>query len=342
MELNERKLKILQAIIKDYLTTAEPVGSRTISKNHDLNISPATIRNEMSDLEEMGFIMQPHTSAGRIPSDKGYRLYVDSMLELQKFEFKRLLYMEQLLKGAGRIENLLKGIAKMLANETHYTTFITTPQYNRSKIKNIQLIELEEKLLLAVIVTDSNHIKNYQIQIEHRIEQIELNKVSFQLNEKLYGLTLEHINLDLVNELKEVTGELEVVGKVLDVVFQTIHEVDEMDIYTSGTTNILNFPEFSDLDKATTLMRSIEERDFFKDILDTSFEAEDGKVKIYIGEENEAEGLKDCSLITTSYHINGEKVGAIGIIGPKRMDYYNTVASLRCLIKDLDELLNKL
>ncbi|NDL68211.1 heat-inducible transcriptional repressor HrcA [Anaerotalea alkaliphila] len=342
MELNERKLKILQAIIKDYLTTAEPVGSRTISKNYNLGISPATIRNEMSDLEELGFIVQPHTSAGRIPSDKAYRLYVDTMLELQKAEFGKLVYLDQLLKSTGRIENLLKEIARLLAQETHYTTFVTTPQYRRAKVKNLQLIDLEEGKLLVVVVTDTNHIKNRTIRVDSRYDQTVLNRLSFQLNEQLYNLSLEEIGKERIESVKQATGEDQIVGKILDALFEIIHEVDDMDIYTSGTTNILHYPEFADLDKASALMRSIEERDVFKDILNTTFDLEDGKVKISIGDENELPDLKACSLITTSYHIHGERVGAIGIIGPKRMDYYNTVYSLRCLIKNMDELLNRL
>lgn len=343
MELNDRKLRILKAIIDDYFETAEPVGSRTLSRHHDLGISPATIRNEMSDLEELGYIVQPHTSSGRVPSDKGYRFYVDMMLQLQKAEFTKLFYLEELKNSASRIEDLLKNIAQHLANETQYTTFMSSPHYKKSKIKNIQLIEIEKNVILAVIVTDGNTIKDYMIRLEHDINQDILNKLAKLMNEQLFGLTLLDIGLDVIHTLKESCqqGE-EVINKVIDVIFQTIREVDETNVFTYGTTNILQHPEFNDISKAALLIKTIEEKDVLRDIINTTIESEDGLVKIVIGGENELEGLKECSLITTSYHIRGEKVGAIGIIGPKRMDYDKTVLNLRCLIKSVDELLGKL
>lgn len=343
MELNERKLRILRAIIEDYFNTAEPVGSRTLSRHYDLGISPATIRNEMSDLEELGFIMQPHTSSGRIPSDKGYRFYVDMMLQLQKAEFTKLVYMEELKKSASRIEDLLKNIGQHLARETNYTTIVSSPHYKKRKIKNIQLIEVEDRAILAVIVTDGNSIKDYMIRLDHEVKQELLNRISARMNEKLLGLTITEISLEMVKQIKEIDIESEeVVSKVIDVIYQTIQDADETDVYTYGTTNILKYPEFNDITKAAGLIQALEEKDVLKDIVNTTIQSDDGHVKIVIGEENELEGLKECSLITTSYHIGGEKVGAIGIIGPKRMDYDKTVLNLRCLIKSVDELLNKL
>jgi len=343
VELNDRKLRILKAIIDDYFETAEPVGSRTLSRHHDLGISPATIRNEMSDLEELGYIVQPHTSSGRVPSDKGYRFYVDMMLQLQKAEFTKLFYLEELKNSASRIEDLLKNIAQHLANETQYTTFMSSPHYKKSKIKNIQLIEIEKNVILAVIVTDGNTIKDYMIRLDTDINQDILNKLAILMNEQLFGLTLLDIGLDVIHTLKESCehGE-EVISKVIDVIFQTIREIDETNVFTYGTTNILQHPEFNDISKAALLIKTIEEKDVLRDIINTTIESEDGLVKIVIGGENELEGLKECSLITTSYHIRGEKVGAIGIIGPKRMDYDKTVLNLRCLIKSVDELLGKL
>lgn len=343
MELNERKLRILKAIINDYFQTAEPVGSRTLSRHYDLGISPATIRNEMSDLEELGFIMQPHTSSGRVPSDKGYRFYVDMMLQLQQAEFTKLVYMDELRKSASRIEDLLKNIGEHLAQETHYTTIVSSPTYMKSKIKNIQLVEVEEDAILAVVVTDGNAIKDYMIRLDQSINQHLLNKISVVMNDQLHGLTINELNLDVINKLKNAYSEgREVVSKVIDVVFKTIQEVDKTDIKTYGTTNILRYPEFNDISKASQLIRTLEEQDVLKDIVNTTIESDDGNVKIVIGEENELDGLKDCSLITTSYHIKGEKVGAIGIIGPRRMDYDKTVQNLRALIKNVDEMLNKL
>ncbi len=342
MELNERKLKILQAIINSYLDTAEPVGSRTISKNYDLGVSPATIRNEMSDLEELGFIEQPHTSAGRIPSDKGYRLYVDTLMNLRGRSKHRKAMLEDLVKRAGHIEVLLQQIASVLAKATNYAAIVSTPQYNRSSIKNIQLIEIEPKKLMAVIVTDGNNIKNYVIDLEMHVEQKTLNKITFVLNHELYGKTVEMINLPLIEELKEFAGEnKEIISKVLEVVFKTIREVDDVDIYTSGAINMLRLPEFSNMEKATNLIEAFENKDKLKGVLMKNIEdVEECHVKVSIGEENEIEEMKDCSLVTTTYHIGGRPLGVIGIIGPKRMDYMNAIGALRCLIKDMEELIN--
>jgi len=306
MELNDRKLRILKAIINNYFETA-------------------------------------HTSSGRIPSDKGYRFYVDMMLQIQKAEFTKLVYMEELKNSASRIEDLLKSIGQHLANQTNYTTIVSSPHYKMSKIKNIQLIEVEKKEILAVVVTDGNSIKDYIIRLERNIDQVLLNDIAITMNKYLFGLTLNDINLDVINSLKEAyKNNEEIISKVIDVVFITIRVVDDTDVYTYGATNILRFPEFNDISKASNLMKALEAKDILKDIINTTIESDDGNVKIVIGAENELDDFKECSLITTSYHIGGEKVGAIGIIGPKRMDYDKTVQNLRCLIKSVDELLNKL
>ncbi|GKX31145.1 heat-inducible transcription repressor HrcA [Vallitalea longa] len=343
MELNDRKVKILRAIILNYLDTAEPVGSRTISKNYNLGISPATIRNEMSDLEELGLILQPHTSAGRIPSDKGYRLYVDRLMNLHQDEVNNGLYIEQLFQRVDRIESLLKSIARLLANETNYATIVSSPQINKAKIKNIQLIGVQDKRILAVIVTDGNIIKNYMININEPVHQTMLNRLTFVLNEQLYGLTLEQINLPLIQELKNFAGNnAEIVNKVLDAIFDTIKSVDDTEIYTSGATNILRFPEFNDISKATNLIHKLEEKQALKDMVYTVLEENGVNIKVTIGNENAIEEMKDCSLITTAYKLGEENIGFIGILGPKRMDYENTIGSLSCLMTKMEEIINNL
>lgn len=343
LELNDRKLKILQAIIMNYLETAEPVGSRTISKNYDLGVSPATIRNEMSDLEELGFILQPHTSAGRIPSDKGYRLYVDELMNLHQSQVENGFYIERLLQRVDRIESLLKNIAKMLASETSYATIVSSPQIKRAKIKNIQLIAIQDRQLLAVIVTDGNIIKNYMIHLMEPIHQTILNRLTFVLNEHLYGLTLEQIHLPLIQQLKEFAGEnADVVNKVLDAIFDTIQSVDDTDVYTSGATNILRFPEFNDINKATNLMHQLEEKQVLKQMIRQGLEEQGVNIKVTIGHENMLDEMKDCSLITTTYKLGGEDIGFIGIIGPKRMDYENAISTLSSIMTKMDKIINKL
>lgn len=343
MELDERKQEILKAIINNYFETALPVGSRTISKQYNLGVSPATIRNEMSDLEELGFIIQPHASAGRIPSDKGYRLYVDMVMRLQKAEYRKLAYLEELKASAGRMEDLLKSIAKRLAEETNYATLISTPQYKKTRIRNIQLVEVSSQDLLVIVVAERNQVKDHLIHLEQPINQELLTRLSVCINQELRGMSLEDIDLGCIHRIKgNDRQEQKIMSEVLDVIFQAIRQMDEADIFTYGASNMMKLPEFQDVGKASSIMRALEQEEILEDIINTTFESDDGNVKIVIGEENNIQDLKDLSLITTSYHINGEKAGAIAIIGPKRMDYENTISNLRVLIKDIDELLTQL
>ncbi len=344
MELNERKLKILEAIISNYLDTAEPVGSRTISKNYNLGVSPATIRNEMSDLEELGFIVQPHTSAGRIPSDKGYRLYVDMLMNADHQSEKHLQYVQELVTSAGRIEKLLQEIASVLAKETNLTAVVSTPQYKKCTVKNIQLIALETNKVLSVIVTDGNMANNYVFEVQSSVTQQELNKLSFILNDQLHGLNVEEINLPLIERIKAFAGDKdEVVTKVLEVIFQSVVNNDTDDVYTSGALNMLRLPEFSDLEKATSIMETLEKKDQIRQMLLSNYDEDDylqDGVSVKIGAETGIKEMEDCSLITTTYHIDGKPLGVIGVIGPKRMDYENAITSLQCLIKEIEYKMN--
>lgn len=343
MKLDERKQEILKAIINNYFETALPVGSRTISKQYNLGVSPATIRNEMSDLEELGFIIQPHASAGRIPSDKGYRLYVDMVMQLQKSEYRKLVYLEELKASAGRIEDLLKSIAKRLAEETNYATLVSTPQYKKTRIRNIQLVEVSSQDLLVIVVAERNQVKDHLIHLEQPVNQELLTRLSVCINQELRGMSLEDIDLNCIHRIKgNDSQEQRIMSEVLDVIFRAIQQMDEADIFTYGASNMMKLPEFQDVGKASSIMRALEQEEILEDIINTTFESDDGNVKIVIGEENNIQDLKDLSLITTSYHINGEKAGAIAIIGPKRMDYENTISNLRVLIKDIDELLTQL
>lgn len=333
-------MKILHAIISDYLETAEPVGSRTISKNYDLGISPATIRNEMSDLEELGFIEQPHTSAGRIPSDKGYRYYVDSLVKLPD-EVSSEELSNDLLASADRIESLLKQIAVMLAEETKYATFVTSPQGLQTTVKNIQLVQIDANKLLVVVVTDGNVIKNYMLDLSEDIDQVALNRLTFVLNEHLFGKTLNEITLPMIKNMQQYAGEHhEIVGKVLDVLFHTIREIDDSDVIVSGATNMLRLPEFHDVDKALELINTLEKGEATKNIVARTLESDSETVDIKIGEEIEIEEMKDCSVISTSYHIGGKKVGAIAVVGPKRMDYNKTMSTLKKLQTKVENILN--
>ncbi|MFT4143754.1 MAG: heat-inducible transcriptional repressor HrcA [Mobilitalea sp.] len=339
-QLDERKLKILQAIIRNYLDTGEPVGSRTISKYTDLNLSSATIRNEMADLEELGFIVQPHTSAGRIPSDKGYRLYVDLLLQDKVQEVENMK--EILIEKADRLENLLQQVAKLLAVNTQYTTMVSSPQYKK-KVKFIQLTEVDERQLLAVIVFERNIVKNKIIHIASSLSKETLLKLNIIINTFLQGLDLGEITLPVISQMKEQAGEYRtIVNDILDAIMQAVTEEEDIEIYTSGTTNILRYPELSDREKAVDLLYTFEEKKVLSEFIQDKMEDEEKRgIQVYIGDETPVESMKECSVVTATYEVEEGVYGKVGIIGPKRMDYQKVVSTLQSLMTQLDDIFKK-
>lgn len=337
MQLDERKLKILQAIIQNYLETGEPVGSRTISKYTDLNLSSATIRNEMSDLEELGYIVQPHTSAGRIPSDKGYRLYVDTMMEEKVQEVKQ---QEKLLvEKADKIELLLRQVAKLLALNTNYASMVTSPQYKHKKVKFIQLTVVDEAQLLVVVVLDNSSIKNKMLDIDASLDKENIFRLNIILNTFLQGLELSEINITLIQTMKEQAGiHGGLVSNILDAVADAIREEDEMEIYTSGATNILKYPELSDKEKVGELLYTFEEKKLLTELINNKSDNENRGIQVYIGNETPIDTMKDCSVVTATYEIEEGVYGKIGIVGPKRMDYKKVVSTLQDLMMQLDDI----
>ena len=342
MELDERKKKILQAVIRNYLETGEPVGSRTISKYTDLNLSSATIRNEMSDLEEMGYILQPHTSAGRIPSDKGYRFYVDTMLGEREREVEELKGL--LLEKDEKMDTLLKRVARVLATNTNYAAMITTPQYQRNKLKFIQLSKVDEHQLLAVVVVEVNVIKNTMLQVEEDLDDATLLKLNILLNTHLNGLSIDEINLAMISEMKQQAGvHSGIVSGVIDAVAEAIRSDEDLKIYTSGTNNILKYPELTDnREKASELINVFEEKKALGELVQDSLSEESGTgIQVYIGNETPVQSMKDCSVVTATYELGEGMRGTIGIIGPKRMDYDKVIGTLKTLMSELDTLYKK-
>lgn len=340
--LDERKTKILKAIIRTYLETGEPVGSRTISKYTDLNLSSATIRNEMSDLEELGYIVQPHTSAGRIPSDQGYRFYVDHLMEEKEREVSEMK--EFVIERTEKMEQVLKNVVKLLATNTNYATMITAPQYRRGKLKFIQLSQVDAEQVLAVIVLEGNIVKNKIIRTgleELNAEQI--LKLNLLLNTSLNGLALNEINLATIAKLKEQAGiHSEIVGKVLDAIAESISEDEDLEIYTSGATNIFKYPELADSDRARELISAFEEKQQLIGLVsDTLSDEESTGIQVYIGNETPVQTMRDCSVVTATYELGEGMKGTIGIIGPKRMDYENVMDNLKTLKNQLDGIFKK-
>ena len=342
MELNERKQKILEAIIRNYMETGEPVGSRTVSKYTDLNLSSATIRNEMSDLEEMGYILQPHTSAGRIPSDKAYRLYVDTILQRKDEEVSEMK--ELMVEKADKIDLLLQQVAKLLAQNTNYTSMVTKPKYQHKRIKFIQLNQMSERQLLVIVVLDNNHVSNKFINLMTDADENVIAQMNFLMNTALTGLDFTEINMAIMQQIKEKAGEYgELASSILDCISEVMTEEDDSEIYTSGATNILKYPELSDKEKMTGLLSTFEEKQMLSAWANDEPPEDDKEhgIQVYIGEESPVESMKDCSVVTATYRIKEGVYGKIGIVGPKRMDYEKVVGTLENCMQQLDDIFRK-
>ncbi|KRQ86784.1 Heat-inducible transcription repressor HrcA [Caloramator mitchellensis] len=337
MDIGERKKHILKAIIDDYIETAEPVGSRTIAKKYEMGISSATIRNEMADLEELGFLEQPHTSAGRIPSDLGYRYYVDKLINIknptkeEENEIKKILQLVTLCE----IDNIIKRTTKLLSEVTSYTAAVLSPSVRRSSLKSIQLAQINETDVLAIIITDTAVIKHVVVKLPRKIEYDTLIKINNLLNDKLRGLSIEQIDLSVISQiLLELKGYHEILNAIIPVLYESLKSVD-CDVYLEGTTNIFRYPEYNDINKAKSFLGLLEKKDTLIDIL-----ADDSDyLKVSIGSENENAEVKDCSIVRASYMVGNKVVGTIGVIGPTRMDYSKVIGILKYIADNLNDIL---
>jgi len=341
MKLDSRKLQILQAIINDYIITAEPVGSRTLAKKYNLGVSSATIRNEMSDLEEMGFLEQPHTSAGRVPSDKAYRLYVDKLMKLKTIndleaEHIKETYKTRLLQ----IEEVIFQTAKILSDITHYTSIAMAPQLDKVAIKHIQLVPVDKGFALLVVVTNSVILKDTLISIPEDISSEDLFKISNFLNEQFRGKTLDQFNVkELSNIRAEFLQNRRFLLNLVDILTQKLRQSEKRDVYLEGTTNIFEFPEYQDIVRAKSFLNLMEEKDLLYEILSNTTNL---GVSVTIGTENEYEDLQDCSIVTATYSLGDRILGTIGIIGPTRMEYSKTVSVMDYMGKALSRYLTRL
>lgn len=340
MALDDRKLQVLHAIIQSYIMTAEPIGSRTISKKFDLGVSSATIRNEMSDLEELGYLLQPHTSSGRVPSDKAYRLYVNTIIPILEIEplFSKS-QINSIIDEKEHIDNLIENMAKLLSKVTNYTAIAISPQVNRSIIKSIQLVAIDEARIMVVLVTDSGVVKNKVLKLDEEIDYDQLNIITNFLNTEFRGHTVEEISKDfgksLVKKLYKIDSPI---IKIVPVIISSLEGTEEVNLYKNGVTNIFNFPEYNDLSKAKEFLSFMENKDELLSVLLSN--TNDG-INIMIGSENEHKAIKTCSVITTDYSIDGKIIGKIGVIGPTRMDYEKVINTVKSLSLDLNDLIDK-
>ena len=335
LSIDDRKIKILQAIINDYIVTGEPVGSRTIAKKYDLGIGSATIRNEMADLEEMGYLEQPHTSAGRIPSSKGYRLYVDQLMQREQLTREEELRIKEYIINSAmyEVDKVLKEACVLLSELTNLTCIVETPSMKRSRIVSIQLIGIDKSNIVAVIVTDSGVIKNHRIRVSHMPMENKLNRTNEVLNIKLKNLTIDAINLQIINEIKEeLKGFDDLFNAILPALYKSLNESTKSDLLVEGTTNLFNYAEYNDIEKVKDMLQLISNKDCVIELLEPS-----GDITIKIGDENYIPEAKDCSVITAEYCLGGRPIGNIGLIGPQRINYSKVISIMAQVIKELNK-----
>lgn len=334
--LDDRKNRVLQAIVEDYVATAEPVGSRTIARKYSLGVSPATIRNEMADLEQMGYLEQPHTSAGRVPSDRGYRYYVDCLMETRRVDpSEEELIRRTFERKVREVDTLIRETARLLSETTHLTAVVVGPQIAKAHFRELRLVPLTEGRAVLIFITDSGFVENQVVDLPVEITMLELQKVSEILNQELRGQPVESLSRAAIRALQR---ELKRYGALLE---QTLHFLsqnlepgEKRRLYLGGTTNILSQPEFRDVEKIRSLFSVLENDDLVTDLLDT-VEPPEGQPAIQIGEEIKVREMADCSLVSAEYRLGSEIIGRVGIIGPKRMEYARVVSVMQAVTRQL-------
>ncbi len=320
-DLNERSRRILEAIIEDYIGSAEPIGSRTVTRRHPLGLSPATVRNVMSDLEDLGYLCSPHTSAGRVPTEKGYRFYVDSLLQVGPLSDDQRHRIEQYYGGKElQVEERLREAGKLLSRISSYAGIVMAPRFTSTVFRHIEFLKLSRGQILVVFVSQTGIVQNKIIETEESLTQGDLEQVTNYLNRTLSGMTIQQVKQRIVEEMAQ---EKALYDQLLTRALKLSQEVlkDEMggQIFIEGASKILEQPEFSDVDRMKRLFRTFEQKSLLVDLLDKS-QRVDG-VQIFIGNETEYADIEGCSLITSTYSSRRGAIGALGVIGPTRMPY---------------------
>ncbi|EXX87963.1 HrcA family transcriptional regulator [Paenibacillus darwinianus] len=331
--LTERQRMILNAIVDDYIRSAEPVGSRSISKHGGIGFSPATIRNEMADLEELGFLEQPHTSAGRIPSTQGYRYYVDHLVKVSQLGEEELARVRShFAMRMNQMEQIIQHAAMILSNITNYTSIVLGPEMFSNSLKVFQLVPLNDRAAVAIVVTNTGHVENRTISIPPDFDVTELEKVVGILNAKLAGVPLHRLQAKLYSEVGEELGRhVEHYESIMDSLAKALETDQEHRVFLSGASNMLTQPEFKDVDKVKMILDWLDETP----TLMKAFASASAGIQVRIGTENDDDAIRSCSLITASYSVDGKSLGTIGLLGPTRMDYGKVISLLDVLSKDI-------
>ncbi|MHB8918122.1 MAG: heat-inducible transcriptional repressor HrcA [Desulfocucumaceae bacterium] len=342
MKMDTRKQQVLLAIITDFISTAEPVGSRTIARKFDLGVSPATIRNEMSDLEELGFIEQPHTSAGRVPSQMGYRYYVDFLMKKKNLTSQE----EEIIrrgyeKKVREIGEVISRTGALLSQMTKFAAVIVTPKIDTSSFKRIQLLLMSPGQAMAIVVMNTGALQSSIFDVPEGVGQVDLDTISEVLNAKLSGLTMDKIKMTLIREIYfELSRHKNILDLAVHLIENSLTTDREDKVYLGGILNVLNQPEFHNIEKVKTLLSLLEQEDLLRSLMGGSDPGEG--VAVRIGGEMMKEEVKDCSMVVANYHLDGRAVGSIGVLGPTRMDYAWVVSIVEFMTRNLSDTMEKM
>ncbi len=343
-QLNGRKKKLLELIVNEYVSTAEPVGSRTISRRYPMGVSSATLRNEMADLEELGYLEQPHTSAGRRPTQKGYRYYVDKLLKTSSITEEEEKVIQNSLAKMNEVEHIISVASRVLSQITSYTSLILGPQFKKSAFNQLRILPLDDNKGLVVMITNMGFVKNKVIELPRSLSGAELQQVVQYLNKKMYGLTIDQVTESLIKELKrDLFNRIELLEQAFLLLEESLNEEERARVFLGGTTNILNQPEFKDVNKIKQFLSLFEQEDLLFNLLEGEGDVceSSGDVVVKIGRENPLEEVHECALVTASYMIGNRTIGKVGVLGPTRMDYDRVLAVVRAITIHLNRVLER-
>ncbi|BCV20561.1 heat-inducible transcriptional repressor HrcA [Moorella sp. Hama-1] len=342
MRMDARKQKVLAAVIQDYILTGEPVGSRTIARRYNLGVSPATIRNEMADLEEMGLLEQPHTSAGRVPSDYGYRYYVDCLLPPasltpEEEEYVRRRYNQKMLE----IEQVLAETTRLISDMTSYAAIALGPDQGRASLEQVQVLPIQAvNKALLVAITSTGVVEHRVFTVPENVTPADLERISRVLNARLQGRALDDLRQMVLGDIfRELAHHRNLVNLVKELLQQILSLEGGEKVYRDGTLNILNQPEFKDLKRVRGILSLLDQDEALRRIFMTM---PANGLTVRIGQENKLEGIENCSVVTISYAVEGKIKGKVGLLGPTRMQYARAISVLRCVADALSQTLEQL
>ena len=338
--LDERKQRILQAVIQDYISSAEPVGSRTLARKYDLGGSPATIRNEMADLEMLGYLEHIHTSSGRVPSSKGYRLYVDSLLPVQPMTDAEKAMIDKWYKAkVQQLDQVFQETAKIISKLTRNVSLVLAPQISKAAFRCMQFLPLDDHRVIAVLMTDAGFVENRIMEMPAGSSFEDFQRMAKVINGCLAGHTLGAIQNGSLKQIEAEIGDNGLYESAMTLIDKALNSQRKERLYLGGTTEMMEQPEFHNVDKVKELLIMLEKDQLMKDILKAHLG--DG-LTVTIGQENEYSGIKDCSIITATYHLDGELLGSMAVLGPTRMEYGRTMSLLNYMNNNLTEVIKRL